>query len=205
MTTPKRKNLKNFEYQGEANFWYFLTVNLHQQVKSAIPQVLESLNSHLDENKIGFRFDTEKSVVMAVICQIYFLSNKETQLSFFERMDLFAGVKKSVPFQETVEEVFREIQDKLQTKSLMNRTEEEIVREVFISKTIVFRNATDEKFALLEVIFSRCKVDPTILIDLNSLIYPIPGFWFEITRYYVERRPGFFRRLFSDPDKWLFK
>lgn len=200
----KRKNISDFNYQGEPDFWYFLTTKLLKQVKISIPRVLGSLNMYLEKEKLGFYFHEEEGVVWATICQLYFLSKKEASLSILEKMSMFKGVKKVKEFENVIESAYREIEDHVKQNSLLGKTEEDFVRELFIKHSVKFKDVSDEKFELMEVLFLKCRTDSVISIYLTSLLCSPSRVWFDTTRYYMERRPGLLKRMFTSSDEWLF-
>jgi len=92
-----------------------------------------------------------------------------------------------------------------QSPALPGRTYDETIVDTFLANGMKLVDEKNVDPANDGIILQSCLTDRLMFGLGMQVVRPPEGLWEATTVEYERRRPGFFRRQFTDPNKWLFK
>lgn len=198
-----RKQMKTF--LRESSFWYFLARRTLERSSDTLSRVLGSLNHRAAELSLPTYYPAEHASVWAVLLQLFQVAEPYREvmgrLGFEMMLVGFDHVFQPKGFSR---QALGRLLGNLRSPAFPGRTRDETIVDTFLANAmrLIDENTVDPEDDA--IILYACLTD-SVMRDLGKqAVRPPDGLWVACTAEYARRRPGFIRRLFSDPDSWLF-
>lgn len=193
------------KYTSDSPFWYLLAVRVWEKAKVDLIPILEALNERATRLELPITYDKEESLSWAVICQLFMLSKTENPSSSkFVFSQMMSGFGHAFTPNEFPRMGFERILNNLSSPSFPGRNFEESIADTFLANGLTLTNESKIDPSMDSNILSACLADSTMLSLGKKAVTPPSGLWGSVMDYYSKRRPGFFRRMFTNTKGWLF-
>lgn len=194
-----------FKYASESPFWYFLAHRAVDAAHQTLPPILDALNGRARELEIPIVYKVPHASVWAVACQLFIITQPKSDS--FGRIGfgvMLAGFDRVLAPKAFAEVAFERILGNINSPSFPGRSRDESIVDTFLANglKLVDQEAVDP--SLDHVILAACLSDETMLSMGRDASLPPSDIWDSTVDEYSKKRPGAFRRMFTDPNKWLF-
>lgn len=195
--------MAKFEYESESPFWYFLAHRAVDQANRTLPAVLDNLNERSKVLGLTIFYEIPHALAWGVACQLYNVTQPKSDtlgkmglgvmLSAFDRVLSPKGFARIC---------FERIIGNIAAPAFPGRSREDSVADTFLAngKTMGEEGMDSQWPTILEV----CLSDEIMLSLGRDASRPSVDLLDSTINEYSKRRPGGFRRTFTDPNKWLF-
>ena len=167
--------------------------------------VLASLDHRAKELSLPVHYPSQHATAWAVLLQLFAVASPYREKSGrrgFEMM--LAGFDHVFAPKGFAKVVLERSLGNLQSPAFPGRTHDESIADTFLANAMKLIDEQSLDPELDRIILQTCLTDG-IMFGLGKEAVRSPAdLWAETTAEYVRRRPGLFRRHFSDPNKWLF-
>lgn len=194
-----------FTYTSDSAFWYLLAVKVWEKTKMDLVSVFDSLNRRAAELELPITYSEHKSLSWAVSCQLFILSRTKTpSLSRWGFSQMMLGFGHCFTPKSFPKVAFNRVIGNISSPSFPGRTFEASVTDTFLANGLSLINESEIAPSMDAVILSECLSDSVMLSLGKKAVTPSPELWKTVTEDYSNHRPGFFRRMFTNPNSWLF-
>lgn len=199
------KPIDTVKFTRESTFWYFLAHRALDASSRVLGRVLASLDHRAKELSLPVHYPSQHATSWAVLLQLFAVASPHRGVGGrfgFEMM--LAGFDRVFAPKGFAKVVLERSLGNLQSPALPGRTHEETIADTFLANGM---KLIDEKLVpsgLDGVILQSCLTDRIMFGLGKEAVRPPACLWAETAAEYGRRRPGFFRRQFTDPNKWLF-
>ena len=197
--------LDSFKYMNDSAFWYLLAVRVWEKAKVDLVPIFDSLNQRAAQLGLPITYGGEKSLSWAAICQLFVLSRSKTpSLSKMGFSQMTLGCGHAFTPNNFPRMGFERILGNISSPSFPGRTFAESVADTFLANGLRLINESEIDPSMDTIVLSECLSDPTMLSLGRKTVTSPSGLWESVTQDYSKRRPGFFRRMFTHVNSWLF-
>jgi hypothetical protein len=194
-----------FKYASESPFWYFLAHRAADPAHRTLPSILDGLNERARELELPIVYKVPHALTWAVACQLFIITQPRSDI--LGRIGfgvMLAGFDRVLAPKGFVEIAFKRILGNIESPSFPGRERDDSIVDTFLANglKLVDEEAVDR--SLDHVILAACLSDDTMLSIGRDACRPPFELWDSSVTEYSRRRPGAFRRMFADPNKWLF-
>jgi len=193
------------KFMRESTFWYFLAHRALERSFGVLGRVLASLDHRANELSLPIHYPHQHATAWAVLLQLFAIASpyRESAGRFgFEMM--LAGFDHVFAPKDFSKVVLERSLGNLQSPALPGRTHDETIVDTFLANGMKLTNEEAVDPGNDRLILQSCLTDRIMFGLGREAVRPPVTLWQETTAEYESRRPGFFRRQFSDPNKWLF-
>lgn len=194
-----------FKYTNDSPFWYLLAVRVWEKAEVALIPIFDSLNQQASQLELPITYGKGKSLSWAVLCQLFVLSRSKTpSLSKMGFSQMMLGFGHAFTPNNFPRMGFERILGNISSPSFLGRTFEESVADTFLANGLTLISESEIDPSVDTIILAECLSDSAMLSLGKKAVAPPSGLWESITEDYSKRRPGFFRRMFTNTNSWLF-
>lgn len=171
----------------------------------ALPPVLDGLNERAAQLALPLVYREPHAVAWAVVCQLFFIT--QTKAGGLGRIGFSVmqiGFGKVLGPKGFVETAFQRIIGNIHNPAFGGRASDDSIVDTFLANGLKLIDENHVDPAADEAILSTCLQDRTMHDLGGQACRARPDLWDETVEVYTRRRPGWFRRSFSDPHGWLF-
>jgi hypothetical protein len=191
---------------AESTFWYYVGHRVWDDVAAQIEESLGPLDSEAKKAGFPLEWDRGLAVPWATICRVYLLSKEHVpDLGPREFEALRRGVSASISPRGFFEHALKRILGNVEQPALPGRQLVDSLADTFALASIRYLVADLDAELLhprvLEWVVTDYLVHQAALLAIASE----RDFWAACEGEYRRRRPGWFRRTFSNADTWLFE
>jgi hypothetical protein len=194
-----------FKYASESPFWYFLAHRTVDAAYQTLPPILDALNGRARELGLPIAYKIPHALVWAVACQLFIITQpKSDSIGRTGFRVMVAGFDRVLAPKGFAEVAFNRIIGNINSVAFPGRSRDESIVDSFLSNglKIVDQDAVDP--SLDHAILEACLSDEIMLSVGREACLTSSDIWDSTVDEYSKRRPGMLRRMFSDPNKWLF-
>lgn len=166
---------------------------------------MASLDHRANELSLPIHYPPQHATAWAVLLQLFAVSGpyRESAGRFgFEMM--LAGFDHVFSPKGFAKVVLERFLGNLQSPALPGRTSDETITDTFLANGMKLINEKNVDPANDGFVLQSCLTDRLMFGLGREAVRPPANLWAETSVEYGHRRPGFFRRQFSNPNKWLF-
>jgi len=187
----------------ESAFWQVVAHHLLAACEADIPQSLEPMSQRVRELELPIEFSPNKAVPWALACRGYVLAKQHlpdaTKWEFALFRSNFGGVINPKGF---FEHALTKILDNIATPAHSGRSAPDSVADTFAIGSLAYTLPTPPAERLHASVLAVL-VDDAVIHQASLLaVTPARTFWDETVQHYLEHRPGFLRRFFTDASRW---
>lgn len=190
---------------GESTFWYFLAHSALERSSSVLGRVFASLDHRAQELSLPIHYPPQHAKAWAVLLQLFAVASPyRDSAGRFGFTMMLAGFDHVFAPKGFSQVVLERSLGNVQSPALPGRTHDETIVDTFLANgmKLIDEKAVDPGNDGL--ILQSCLTDRIMFGLGREAVRPPADLWSETAAEYSRRRPGFFRRQFSDPNKWLF-
>jgi hypothetical protein len=194
-----------FKYASESPFWYFLAHRAADTAHQTLPPILDGLNERARELELPIVYKLPHALTWAVACQLFIITQpRSDSLGRMGFGVMLAGLNRVLAPEGFAEVAFKRILGNIESPSFPGRKRDDSIVDTFLANglKLVDEEAVDP--SLDHVILAACLSDETMLSLGRDACRPPSELWDSSVAEYSRRRPGVLRRMFTDPNKWLF-
>ncbi len=197
--------MPKFKYASESPFWYFLARRAMDAAHQDLPHIIDQLNERAEKLDLPIVFRAPHALGWAVICQLFIVTqpraNSIGRVGFGVMLEAFDRVLAPKGFADTG---FQWILGNIKSPSFPERSRDDSIVDTFLANGMKLMNEESIEPPMDHAILAACLSDERMLSLGRSVCHPPPDLWEDTIAEYLRRRPGWFRRYFSDPNSWLF-
>lgn len=195
--------MPRFEYGSESPFWYFLAHRAVDETNRTLPAVLDNLNKRSKVLGLPIVYKIPHALAWAVACQLYNVTQPKSdafgKMGFGVMLSAFDRVLAPKGFARIC---FERVLGNIAAPAFPGRSREDSVADTFLANgKTVGEEVMDSQWP---TILEACLSDDIMLSLGRDACHPSADLWDSTITEYSRRRPGGFRRMFTDPNKWLF-
>jgi len=189
---------------NESPFWHLLATRMSQNAQLHLEPIFVSLNERSAQLELPISYNMGKSLLWAIICQLFILSKiKASSLGKLGFSQMMLGFGHAFTTNDFPRMAFERIMGNISSPSFSGRTFDESVADTFLANGLTLINEAEIEPAFDSIILSECLSDSTILSLGKRAVTPPSGIWEQTVEDYAKRRPGLFKRIFSNTNTWL--
>ena len=197
--------MNRFEYATESPLWYFLAHRAVAAAEQRLPSVFSDLNHRAVELDLPIAYQAPHALAWAVICQLYIVTQPRADsfgpIGFRIMRAAFSRVLSPKGF---VDLALGRIIGNIKDPSSPGRSPDESMVDTFLANGLKLIDQEQVDPSLDHNILTTCLTDSTMFSLGATACSPPEDLWNGTVIEYDRRRPGAFRRNFSDPNRWLF-
>ena len=194
-----------FKYASESPFWYFLAHRAIDAAHQTLPPILDGLNERARELELPIVYKVPHTLAWAVACQLFLITQPRSdslgRMGFGVMLTGFDRVLAPKGFAEVA---FKRILANIESPSFPGRSRDDSIADTFLSNGLKLVDEVAVDPSLDHVILATLLSDETMLSLGRDACRPPSELWDNTVAEYTRRRPGALRRMFTDPNKWLF-
>lgn len=193
-----------FKYATESPFWNFLAHRAVDAANRAMPPLLDDLNRRAKQLDLPIVYEGQHALAWAVACQLF--NTTQPKSNTFGKMGfgvMLAAFNRVLGPKGFVEVAFNRILGNIAAPSFPGRSRDDSVADTFLSNSKTLGEKARDP-SLWPVILEAFLSDDTMLSLGKNACLPPTDLWDITVIEYSKKRPGRFRRMFTDPNKWLF-
>jgi len=195
----------SFKYTSDSPFWYLLAVRVWEKAQVGLVPIFDSLNRRAAELELPITYGQHKSLSWAVVCQLFMLGRTKTpSLNKWAFWQMMLGFEHAFTPKTFPRVGFNRILGNISSPSFPGRTFEESVADTFLANGLTLTNESEIDPSMDTIILSECLSDSVMLFLGRKTVMPPFHLWEAVIKDYSNRRPGFFRRMFTNTNRWLF-
>ncbi len=192
-------------YLEESTFWYFIGHQLWHQTTDTVGVLINALNIRAKALDLPVEWSFSQCIPWAVCCRSYVLFKKYDPLITKAVFNAFQrGMSVSMGPHDFFDHAFRRIVGNVAQQAFPGRTAMDSVADTFVLASM--------KYVLPNIEAEQLHTQVTETVITDKLIHEASvractlnaAFFEKSLNDYAERRPGWFRRYFTNADKWLF-
>ena len=195
---------------GESTFWYFLARRTREAVSTQIDESLELMNFRAAECQLPIEWKRDSAVLWATVCRVFLLAKvRFPEMSRWNFGSFHRGA--SAMFSPTgfFDLALRRAIDNVNSPAFVGREPLDSVADTFVLGSASYsgpgRSAEGSPPLILqEPIVQWIVTDDVVHKAALLAVLSEDEFWQECVAEYIQRRPGWCRRQFTDANKWLF-
>ena len=130
--------IKRFKYANEYQFWYFLARLDMKNYQGHIPGICNALNSRVQELKLPLKYDNQRSLSWAVLCQLFVITRTSagplTKLGFNQ---MLSGFEKIIAPKRILYVAHQRISANIESSSSLGQTEKESIAKTFLKNALM--------------------------------------------------------------------
>ena len=194
-----------FKYASESPFWYFLAHRAADHAHQTLPSILDELNERAHKLELPIVYKLPHALTWAVACQLLIITQPRSDI--LGRIGfgvMLAGFDRVLAPKGFAEIAFKRILGNIESPAFQGRKKNDSIVDTFLANglKLVGEEAVDP--SLDQVLLVACLSDETMLSLGKDACRPPSELWHNTITEYTSRRPGVFRRIFTDPNKWLY-
>lgn len=195
---------------GESTFWYFLARRTREAVSTQIDESLELMNLRAGECQLPIEWKRDSAILWATACRLFMLSKLHfPEMSRWGFSSLCRGASALFSPRAFFDLALRRVIDNVNSPAFAGREPLDSVADTFALGSASYsgpgRSAEGSPPLVLQAPMTQWVVTDDIVHKASVLAVILEDrFWEECVAEYAQRRPGWFRRQFTDANKWLF-
>ncbi len=194
-----------FKYASESPFWYFLAQRAADPAHRTLPSILDGLNERARELELPIDYKVPHALTWAVACQLFIITQpRSDSLGRMGFRVMLAGFDRVLAPKGFVEIAFKRILGNIESPSFPGRERDDSIVDTFLANGLKLVDEEDVDPSIDHVILAACLSDETMLSIGRAACLPPSELWDSTVTEYSRKRPGALRRMFTDPNKWLF-
>jgi len=198
--------MREVEFSSESAFWHLLARRVERESARSLPNLFAELNARAVALRLPVAYSGPHANAWAVLCRLFALTHGGD--GALDRKGLaamkegFSRVLGPAPFAAAGLERIRK---NIEAPAVLGRSMEESVVDTFLIKAAATTLVEGRHVPAGDPsVVTECLHDPVIFALAGEVCRPREAAWDEAVVEYARRRPGWFKRRFSDPRHWLF-
>ena len=189
-------------YLNEYQFWYFLAMRIREQSHDQLRNILPLLSKRARELRLPFTHG-DRAEVWAEICRLYLITRKNLQhMTRWQFAAMLLGFGRMYQPSDFPEKAIERILANIKSPAFLGRTAEQSVVDTFLASGKSVPDDVDLSEQEYHQALITCLTDERMLL-LGTVAVTPPRIWNDTIENYRLRRPGFLKRLLSNPKNWL--
>lgn len=195
---------------GESTFWYFLARRTWDAVSTQIDESLEPMNLRARECQLPIEWKRDRAILWATVCRVFMLSKLHIpQMSSGDFPNLCRGASALFSSRGFFDMAHQRLIGNVNSPAFAGREPLDSVADTFALGSASYRgpgrSAEGSPPLILQEPMTQWVVTDELVHKASLLaVMSEGGFWEDCLAEYARRRPGWFRRQFTDARKWLF-
>ena len=194
-----------FNYASESPFWYFLAHRAVDAAHQTLPPILDGLNQRARELELFIVYKVPHALAWAVACQLFIITQpRSDSLGRWDFGMMLAGFDRVLAPKGFAKISFERILGNIKSPSFPDRSRDDSIVDTFLANGLKLVDEESIDPSMDHAILATCLSDETMLSLGRDVCCPPSDLWDGTVAEYARRRPSTFRRMFTDPNKWLF-
>jgi hypothetical protein len=191
---------------SESPFWYYVGHCLWKDATDDIIQSIPPMNKRARDLNIPIEWNASSSIPWAVSCRAYVLSKEYANNADRKTFNAFrSGISASIGPQGFFDHALERIIGNVSSPAFSERLPHDSVADTFALGSMNYLVPEAEAEQIHLQILELVAADPQLHQAALLAVAPDRNLWHRCVSEYRERRPSFFKRVFSNADSWLFK
>lgn len=194
-----------FKYASESPFWYFLARRTFDNAQQTVPSIFDVLNERAHKLELPIVYKIPQALTWAVACQLFIVTQQRSdiigRIGFSVMLTGFDHVLGPKGFAEIA---FTRILENIKSPAFQDRKKNDSIVDTFLANGLKLMDEKAIDSSLDQIILEACLSDEKMLFLGKDVCRPSSDLWDSTVTEYTNRRPGVFRRNFTDPNKWLY-
>ena len=194
----------------EITFWYFLAGRAWEAVSSQIDEPLELMNLRAQECQLPIEWKHQLAMPWATVCRVFILAKHHfPKMSSWDFAILCRGASATFSPRGFFDGALRRALDNVNSAAFAGREPLDSVADTFALGSASlsgpgYSAEGSSPFSLQMPLVQWIVTDDVVHKAALLAVHSIDEFWQECVAEYIQRRPGWFRRQFTDANTWLF-
>ena len=193
------------KHVAEPTFWYFLAHRALDASAGMLPPVFASLDHRAADLGLPIHYPVEHATAWAVLLQLF--TSASPYRDSVRRLGfgmMLSGFDRVFAPKGLAELVLTRYLGNLESPALPGITNDETAVDTFLANAMRLKDGRALDIQSGPTILQSCLTDRLMFATGIKAVRPPLNLWDSTAAEYARRRPGFLRRQFSDPNKWLF-
>jgi len=191
---------------SESTFWYYVGHSLWEDVTNDITQSITPMNIRARKLGVPIEWNASSSIPWAVSCRAYILSKEYATNADRKTFNAFrSGLSASLGPAGYFDHALKRIIGNVSSPAISGRLPQDSVADTFALGSINYLVSEAEAEQIHTQVLEFVVTDSSIHQAALLAVAPSKDFWNLCMSDYINKRPSFLKRVFSNADSWLFK
>lgn len=197
-------------FTKESTFWYYLCRRTWDAVSKQIDDAIALMNIRAREEGLPLEWTREAAISWATVCRMYLMLRVHLPaMSRWEFTSFRQGGSAAMSPRQCFHDALSRAIGNINGPALANREPVDSLADTFALGSVRYsgpRVSSDPTVDVLsqEPLMAWMVTDEHVHKSALFAVLSEDGFWDAGLEDYAKKRPGWFRRTFTDANKWLF-